>query len=203
MPSSSWKVMGLGLSLPSMKARVYVCRVVSLVVTNSLPLSVSASTANDLGSRQKFIIRELAVIGTSEPWLSTVGQRFARPEPLTCAYVSWLNCSAVMALAGAGPRMPTARPSVTPKPRRGAAQLQEPCEACACPDASTGSAGCRKKPLLLSVTCVSSARGAGPWTKAAEGTNRAAAASPRICGMLEAGSLQKLSKKKRHTPWCL
>eukprot|EP00418_Pyrodinium_bahamense_P089863 CAMPEP_0179040996 /NCGR_PEP_ID=MMETSP0796-20121207/15931_1 /TAXON_ID=73915 /ORGANISM="Pyrodinium bahamense, Strain pbaha01" /LENGTH=80 /DNA_ID=CAMNT_0020737351 /DNA_START=111 /DNA_END=350 /DNA_ORIENTATION=+ len=80
MPSSSLKVTGFGLSEPSMKASVYVCRVMSFVVTNSLPLSVSASMAKDFGSKHTFVILAPSLTGMESPWLSTVGQRLARPE---------------------------------------------------------------------------------------------------------------------------
>ena len=58
---------------------------VSLVVANSLPLSVSNSTAKDFGSKHTFTSREPPFTGTSVPLDSTVGQRLAKPEPFTCA----------------------------------------------------------------------------------------------------------------------
>eukprot|EP00929_Paragymnodinium_shiwhaense_P117991 TRINITY_DN8950_c0_g2_i4.p1 TRINITY_DN8950_c0_g2~~TRINITY_DN8950_c0_g2_i4.p1 ORF type:complete len:115 (+),score=3.94 TRINITY_DN8950_c0_g2_i4:104-448(+) len=76
-----------------------------------------------------YFIREPLGILTSDPLCSTVGQRFARPDPRVCCHVSWLNCSAVMALTGATDvKMPATMPAAAPKLSRAVVQDSTPSE---------------------------------------------------------------------------
>merc|ERR1719265_2169557 len=143
MPSSSLKVMGLAVNSPVIASNVYVCRVSNFVVTNSLPFTVSASTAKDFGSKQTLMSFAPPPTGTSDPLLSTVGHRLAKPVPLIWLYVNWLNCSAVMAFAGKEVATPNSSPKAAPIDNHGAAQ-----ESCRFSSASgsTVTAGDDRKP---------------------------------------------------------